>query len=64
MVGCGLLMLAIAWVGTWLSFGEGLLKARLFLVATSLSFPLGFVATITAVTPPKWGASPGPSTAS
>ncbi|MCX5477435.1 cytochrome ubiquinol oxidase subunit I [Kaistia geumhonensis] len=47
MVGCGLLMLAIAWVGTWLSFGEGLLKARLFLVATSLSFPLGFVATIT-----------------
>ena len=47
MVGCGLLMLAIAWVGTWLSFGERLVKARLFLVATSLSFPLGFVATLT-----------------
>lgn len=47
MVGCGLLMLAIAWFGTWLSFGERLLKARLFLVATSLSFPLGFVATLT-----------------
>ena len=47
MVGCGLLMLALAWTGTWLSFGEGILKARLFLVATALSFPLGFVATLT-----------------
>jgi len=47
MVGCGLLMLAIAWFGTWLSFGERLVKARLFLLATSLSFPLGFIATLT-----------------
>lgn len=47
MVGCGLLMLALAWTGTWLSFGEGILRARLFLVATALSFPLGFIATLT-----------------
>lgn len=47
MVGCGLLMLAIAWFGSWLSFSERILKARLFLTATFLSFPLGFVATLT-----------------
>ncbi|MBN9531657.1 MAG: cytochrome ubiquinol oxidase subunit I [Alphaproteobacteria bacterium] len=47
MVGCGLLMLAIAWFGAWLSFGDRLPKARLFLAATALSFPLGFVATLT-----------------
>ncbi len=46
MVGCGLLMLAIAWFGSWLSFSERLLRARLFLTATALSFPLGFVATL------------------
>lgn len=47
MVGCGLVMLALAWIGSWLSFSERLLKARLFLVATFLSFPLGFIATLT-----------------
>ena len=47
MVGCGLLMLAIAWLGTWLTLGEKIYRARLFLWATFLSFPLGFVATIT-----------------
>lgn len=47
MVGCGLLMLAIAWLGTWLSFGDRILDARLFQWATFLSFPLGFVATLT-----------------
>lgn len=47
MVGCGLLMLAIAWLGSLLSFGERLLRARLFLWATFLSFPLGFIATLT-----------------
>jgi len=47
MVGCGLLMLAIAWIGSWLSLGERILRARLFLWATFLSFPLGFVATLT-----------------
>ncbi len=47
MVGCGLLMLAVAWVGTWLSFSERILRARMFLTATFLSFPLGFIATLT-----------------
>ncbi|MCX5495602.1 cytochrome ubiquinol oxidase subunit I [Kaistia dalseonensis] len=47
MVGCGLLMLALSWFGTWLSFSERILKAKVFLIATSLSFPLGFIATLT-----------------
>lgn len=47
MVGCGLLMLAIAWIGSWLSMGELIVKARLFLWGTFLSFPLGFIATLT-----------------
>jgi cytochrome bd ubiquinol oxidase subunit I len=47
MVGCGLLMLAIAWLGSWLSFSDGIVRARAFLWATFLSFPLGFVATLT-----------------
>jgi cytochrome bd ubiquinol oxidase subunit I len=46
MVGCGLVMLGLAWVGSWLSLSERLYGARLFLWATFLSFPLGFVATI------------------
>ncbi|MFX8766443.1 cytochrome ubiquinol oxidase subunit I, partial [Acinetobacter baumannii] len=40
-------MLGIAWLGSLLSFGERLLRARLFLWATFLSFPLGFIATLT-----------------
>lgn len=47
MVGCGLLMLAIAWIGSWLSMDERILRARLFLWGTFLSFPLGFIATLT-----------------
>lgn len=47
MVGCGLLMLAIAWIGSWLSMGELIVQARLFLWGTFLSFPLGFIATLT-----------------
>ena len=47
MVGCGVAMLAIAWLGTVLSFGQRLDHARLFLWATFLSFPLGFIATLT-----------------
>ncbi|MHC2002877.1 cytochrome ubiquinol oxidase subunit I [Methylobacterium sp. CM6241] len=47
MVGCGLLMLGIAWLGSWLSLSERIQRARLFLWATFLSFPLGFVATLT-----------------
>ena len=47
MVGCGLLMLGIAWLGSWLSWSERIQRARLFLWATFLSFPLGFMATLT-----------------
>ena len=47
MVGCGLLMLGIAWIGSWLSLSERILRSRLFLRVVFLSFPLGFVATLT-----------------
>src|SRR3954471_12710659 len=47
MVGCALLMLAIAWVGSWLSLSDRILQARWFLVPPFLSFPLGFIATLT-----------------
>jgi cytochrome d ubiquinol oxidase subunit I len=47
MVGCGLLMLAIAWIGSWLSLSERILNARWLLWPTFLSFPLGFIATLT-----------------
>ncbi len=47
MVGCGLVMLALAWIGTWLSLSDRIRTARLFLWATFLSFPLGFIATLT-----------------
>ncbi|MDR3462610.1 MAG: cytochrome ubiquinol oxidase subunit I [Beijerinckiaceae bacterium] len=47
MVGCGLLMLGIAWLGSWLSLSDRILRTRLFLWATFLSFPLGFIATLT-----------------
>lgn len=47
MVGCGLLMLALAWVGTYLSRKGRLARNRMVLWATFLSFPLPFVATLT-----------------
>jgi cytochrome d ubiquinol oxidase subunit I len=47
MVGCGLVMLALAWAGSWLARDNGLEKRRLLLWATFLSFPLGFIATWT-----------------
>jgi cytochrome d ubiquinol oxidase subunit I len=47
MVGCGLLMLALAWVGTYLSRKGRLARNRTMLWATFLSFPLPFVATLT-----------------
>lgn len=46
MVGAGLLMLAIAWIGVLLEFSGRLERARWFLRATFLSFPLGFIAVI------------------
>lgn len=47
MVGCGLVMLALAWLGSWLSVSDRILRARVFLWATFMSFPLGFIATLT-----------------
>jgi cytochrome d ubiquinol oxidase subunit I len=47
MVGCGLLMLALAWIGTYLSRRGGLARNRLVLWAIFLSFPLPFIATLT-----------------
>ncbi|MDQ0390873.1 cytochrome ubiquinol oxidase subunit I [Labrys monachus] len=47
MVGCGLLMLALAWFGTYLVVTGRLERMRWFLWATFCSFPLGFIATLT-----------------
>jgi cytochrome bd ubiquinol oxidase subunit I len=47
MVGCGLVMLGLAWLGTYLSFRHRLERNRLLLWATFLSFPLPFVAILT-----------------
>jgi cytochrome bd ubiquinol oxidase subunit I len=47
MVGCGLLMMAIAWIGSLVVLRGGMDRQRLLLWATFLSFPLPFVATLT-----------------
>jgi cytochrome d ubiquinol oxidase subunit I len=47
MVGCGLIMLALAWAGTWLARRDRLEAHRGLLWATFLAFPLGFIATLT-----------------
>jgi len=47
MVGCGLIMLALAWVGSWLSYHGRLEQHRALLWLTFLSFPLPFIATLT-----------------
>ncbi len=47
MVGCGLVMLLLAWVGTYLSVKGRLEQNRLLLWATFFSFPLPFVAILT-----------------
>jgi cytochrome bd ubiquinol oxidase subunit I len=47
MVGCGLLMLAVAWLGSYLSAKDRVEQYRLLLWATFLSFPLPFVAILT-----------------
>src|SRR5580692_5218658 len=46
MVGCGLVMLFLAWVGSWLALDDRLEQQRWLLWATFLSFPLGFIATL------------------
>jgi len=47
MVGCGLAMLLLAWVGTYLSRKGRIERSRLLLWLTFLSFPLPFIATLT-----------------
>src|ERR1700756_3696531 len=47
MVGCGLLMLALAWLGSYLMFKQRLEQNRLLLWAIFLSFPLPFIAILT-----------------
>lgn len=62
MVGCGLLMLAIAWAGSWLTMSERILRARLFLWGSFSRFPSALSPRSPAGLPPKSGDSPGPST--
>jgi cytochrome d ubiquinol oxidase subunit I len=47
MVGCGLLMTTIAWLGCFLKLAERMDRQGLVLWATFLSFPLPFIATLT-----------------
>jgi len=47
MVGCGLVMLMLAWAGSYLSFKERLERNRLLLRLIFLSFPLPFIAILT-----------------
>jgi cytochrome d ubiquinol oxidase subunit I len=47
MVGCGLLMLALAWVGSYSNAKDRIEQNRLLLWAVFLSFPLPFLATLT-----------------
>jgi cytochrome d ubiquinol oxidase subunit I len=47
MVGCGIVMLFLAWVGSWLALDDRLETRCGLLWATFLSFPLGFIATLT-----------------
>jgi cytochrome d ubiquinol oxidase subunit I len=47
MVGCGLVMLGLAWLGTYLNFKQRLESNRLLLWLTFFSFPLPFIAILT-----------------
>jgi cytochrome d ubiquinol oxidase subunit I len=46
MVGCGLMMLALAWYGSLLSISGKLFQRRWLLWVTFASFPLGFISTL------------------
>ncbi len=46
MVGCAVVMLALAWAGAWLARGDRLERHRGLLWVTAFSFPLGFFATL------------------
>src|SRR5271155_6129769 len=47
MVGCGVLMMAVAWLGCFFRLSLGLDPHRILLWSTFLSFPLPFIATLT-----------------
>jgi cytochrome bd ubiquinol oxidase subunit I len=47
MVGCGMLMLLVAWLGSYLNLKGTIERYRLVLWATFLSFPLPFIAILT-----------------
>jgi cytochrome d ubiquinol oxidase subunit I len=47
MVGCGMVMLLLAWLGTYLSVKNRIEQSRLLLWCTFLSFPLPYVAILT-----------------
>ena len=47
MVGCWLVMLLVAWVGSYLIYKESIEQTRLLLWLTFLSFPLPFIAILT-----------------
>jgi cytochrome d ubiquinol oxidase subunit I len=47
MVGCGLAMLLLAWVGSYLCVKERLARYQTLLWAIFLSFPLPFIAILT-----------------
>ncbi|TCG02935.1 hypothetical protein BZM27_52165, partial [Paraburkholderia steynii] len=47
MVGCGLLMLLLAWVGSYVAGEKKLHGRRWLLVPVAWSFPLGFIAVLT-----------------
>jgi len=47
MVGCGLVLLFLAWAGSYLSFARRLERNRLLLWSIFLSFPLPFIAILT-----------------
>jgi cytochrome bd ubiquinol oxidase subunit I len=47
MVGCGLAMLALAWIGSYLNIKRRIDRSRVLLWITFLSFPLPFIATLT-----------------
>src|SRR6202023_2037262 len=47
MVGCGLIMLAVAWLGSYLSLKNRIERNRFVLWLVFLSFPLPFIAILT-----------------
>jgi cytochrome bd ubiquinol oxidase subunit I len=47
MVGCGLIMLALAWFGSYLALGDRIEENRWLLWLVFLSFPLPFIAILT-----------------